>query len=471
MNIKNLNKEININKKFIIIMILFTLITIGLYTSYAYFQVSVIKDNVVVIKTTTINIETSVVGYSNNTFTLSAGESKTITVNLTSNQNRDIGYKMYYIMTSGSNTFTANSSVSFPNSKVEGVMNTSKTITFIFKNTGTSSISIKLGTQGGLKDYSIPLDSGNNELMVKPTSEALKEKVVSYSVASSSDFTGGLVAINTDGTLYNETDSSQEIREYRYSGKNVNNYVFLDTDGDGVKDANEVWRIVGIFKNSDNEWNLKLMRNTVLQTDEIPETYVNKTFRNGDTNEVYWASNRGKNSGYWVYSLVRRFLNDSGGYYGTLSTSIQNIIDSNYTYYLGVYESSPTTVNVYMNERDPSNIYSETIPTFKSPVALLYPSDFGYSASSAYWSEVSLGDYYIQEGESSWMFGLNTDCEWLISPFSVSNGDCVTEWLVVYVGFKSATESSHIRPVINLLSPVALDINHEGTSGDPYVFS
>ena len=47
---KGLNREININKKFIVIMLLLSILSIGFYYSYALFEISVIQNNVVVIK-------------------------------------------------------------------------------------------------------------------------------------------------------------------------------------------------------------------------------------------------------------------------------------------------------------------------------------------------------------------------------------------------------------------------------------
>lgn len=49
---------------------------------------------------------------------------------------------------------------------------------------------------------------------------------------------GGVIAVNTDGELYDANTPTETIREYRYSGVNVNNYVTYN---------NETWRIIGIF--------------------------------------------------------------------------------------------------------------------------------------------------------------------------------------------------------------------------------
>ena len=78
-----LNKEINLNKKIIVFLIFICVLSVGLYSSYAYYEVSVIKNSVIVLKTASINITTTVVNQENNTFTIPKGGSKTLTVNLT----------------------------------------------------------------------------------------------------------------------------------------------------------------------------------------------------------------------------------------------------------------------------------------------------------------------------------------------------------------------------------------------------
>ena len=91
-----LTKEIKLNKYVVTILLLFYVITIGLYASYAYYEVSVIKNGVVVIQTATIDITTNVVNQENNTFTIPANSNITVTVNLTTELTNEIGYKMYY---------------------------------------------------------------------------------------------------------------------------------------------------------------------------------------------------------------------------------------------------------------------------------------------------------------------------------------------------------------------------------------
>lgn len=81
---------------------------------------------------------------------------KPITVNLSSTAAGDIGYKMYYDITSGISKFIVTSTTTFTNNIVEGEMNSTETITFTFQNTGSSNITITLGAQGGLTGHLLP---------------------------------------------------------------------------------------------------------------------------------------------------------------------------------------------------------------------------------------------------------------------------------------------------------------------------
>ena len=240
----NLNREINISKKFILILILINLIAIGLYTSYAYFEISVIKNGVVVLKTASIDITTSIDGYDTPSFTLAKGESKTITVNLTTNINKNITYKMYYNIQEGNSTFRATSTTTFTNDIVKGEMNGNKTIVFNFQNTGIENIVITLGTQGGLTSP-ISLEQGE-ELILEPiTLKQLIEENISSSTCTPTTEEDGITyisgtsecidfnyvwysgklwritAINSDGTMKMITDDTVTAISY---GSNVNFY-------------------------------------------------------------------------------------------------------------------------------------------------------------------------------------------------------------------------------------------------------
>ena len=254
----DLKREVNLNKKFILILVLVCVLTIGLYTSYAYFQISVIQNNVVVLQTASINITTVISGYDTPSFTLNQGESKTITINLSSTADGDIAYKMYYIMTSGEATFDVTSTTSFTNDIVEGEMNKTETIVFTFENTGDSTITITLGTQGGLKDYPITLEQGT-ELVLDggvESSNDFKELVISNNTSSCPTY------VEEDGITY--ISGSKDCIDF--------NYVWY---------SGKLWRITAIYPDGtmkmitdDTVTAIKYGSDVNFYTDESNSSYI-----------------------------------------------------------------------------------------------------------------------------------------------------------------------------------------------------
>ena len=356
-----------------------------------------------------------------------------------------------------------------------------------------ASISVKV--TGDFEEKSV--DSNGNTGI-----STLIASAVPYATASASNFTGGLVAINGTegddyGTLYNENNASHTIREYRYSGPTVNNYVFFDTDGDSLEDDNEIWRIVGMFKNSSGEWNLKLMRNTKLTSAELPSTYTYSgtsfTIEYHITGYAYWNSTKtGTNYNDWTTAGLQYWLNGTDSYYGTLSNGAQALIDTSYIYYLGNVtnygnNADDTTITSYTNERKnavcgsgiTSNTHTNNCDiwygnkaTWNGKVALLYPSDYGYSASSSYWSGTTLYNYNSAARDTSWMYATanHTTSEWMLSPSS-NDSYYAARWDTSgFVGLNRVNYNAYgVRPVLNLKFTATIDTNHQGDENDPYI--
>ena len=211
-----LNKEIKLNKFFIIILLLVCVITLGLYASYAYYEISIIKNGVVVIQTATIDITTEVVGKTDNTFTIPANSNITVTVNLTTELTNEIGYKMYYEVISGVSTFNATSTTTFTNDIVEANMTSSKQLQFTFTNLGPTDLTIKLGTKGGY--YPIPLDEGI-ELKVNTTLGVPVKNAITTSVNNPSN-SSCKTKVEEDGITYiSGTKNCINFNYVWYSGK------------------------------------------------------------------------------------------------------------------------------------------------------------------------------------------------------------------------------------------------------------
>ena len=319
--------------------------------------------------------------------------------------------------------------------------------------------------------------------LIPPATELIKSKLG----------TGGLVAVNTSGTLYNGTGT---IREYRYSGPTANNYVFFDTNGDGVKTNNEVWRIVGVFKdNQEGEERVRIMRNTILTSAELPASYVvnGKTYaiENGTTGEAYWNDIKTTNYNDWTTAGLQYYLNTvqdqsstpNPGYLSFLTSEAEAVIAEN-TYHLGnVYVEGDTAISAYTDERGTTicassvtsnshnsncNIWNGNQATWTGKVGLLYPSDYGYSATNTYWSTILYA--YDEVMDTSWMYKTAnyTTNEWFVSPSSVNPGRAMYWNLTGFVDYNLTDYDIALRPVLNLISGATIT-DAAGTLADPYV--
>ena len=230
------------------------------------------------------------------------------------------------------------------------------------------------------------------------------------------------------------------------------------------------------------------MRNTVLTSAELPSTYTyggtSFTIENGTTGYVYWNTTpTGRNENDWTTAGLQYYLNGTNGYFGTLSSGAQALVDTSYTYYLGNFISSTATViSGYTDERNASNkwdgnkaTWSKSTNSNANGIALLYPSDYGYSASSSYWSTPILNNWSSTQANTSWMFKTanHTTSEWFLSPssdasfFAAYLGSSGPVWFFSVVGNDGSDLGA--RPVLNLKSTAPIDINHAGTSSDPYI--
>ena len=335
-----LEKEINLNKKFIIILLFLTVITLGMYSSYAYYEVSVIKNSVIVLKTASIDITTTVVNQENNTFTIPKGNSITLTVNLTTELTNQIAYKMYYEVVSGISLFNVTSTETFTNNIVEGDMTLSKSFSFTFTNTGQNDITIKLGTQGGLTGYPIPLEQGielklNETLSVpiknaviesvnNPSNTSCKTKVeedgITY-ISGTKDcinfnyvwYSGKLwriTAINPDGTMKMITDDAITVISY---GSDVNFYDISKKD-DASYTGSYIYQWLNEdfldtlynYQNiivEDSTWNITATKS---ETSKLPETTLINSSTIGKNTPV------GLLNSYEYYLSYKNTNNESG---------------------------------------------------------------------------------------------------------------------------------------------------------------
>ncbi len=331
--------------------------------------------------------------------------------------------------------------------------------------------------------------------------DVIKAKLVKYEESSKEDFTGGLVAVNKDGELYNETDETEEIREYRYSGPNVNNYVTFN---------DENWRIIGVFKDEDGNENIKLVRGDFIDNSIIPVNYTknlkNYNLKGNDKSDGvnyynYDTVNTTLPSNDWTTAGLQYYLNtekddsetENYGYLHYINEDSKKMIKKS-TYYLGNIstidnpERNEPDVMVkaneaYVQERgnvlcDSSvtggshnkncNVWSTNKASWNGEIALLYPSDYGYSVNSNFWTNTTLYNYKQEANKTSWLEIYKA--MWLLSPISANNySGTICEVLNVNDVIVS-NKLYYVLPTLYLKSNVKI-ISGDGTINNQYKLS
>ena len=117
------------------------------------------------------------------------------------------------------------------------------------------------------------------------------------------------------------------------------------------------------------------------------------------------------------------------------------------------------------------NIWYGNQATWKGAIGLLYPSDYGYSASNANW-KVLLWAYCLGAMNTSWMQTTANhsewEWEWLLNPSS-NYADDVSSWRGDgSVTWDTSSNNNGVRGVLNLKSSATIEGNHEGSKSDPY---
>ena len=234
--------------------------------------------------------------------------------------------------------------------------------------------------------------------------------------------------------------------EYRYMGKNPNNY---------VKFNNELWRIIGVIPTEDTSGNVE-NRLKIIRTESIGNKYWNE---NG-TND-------------WTIATLNTYLNND--YYNTLTTDAKNMIGTT-KYYLGGYSTKEMTTDVMWqferkNEANRTGYYYETNPIMQNDankkIAIMYASDYGYAASNICKSISPT----IEEDNSSFCISTNWlysgSDEWLLPQFSYNSDVAFNVFSGGYVNYSVSNYEFAVRPVLSLSSNVKIS-GGEGTSESPY---
>ena len=238
---------------------------------------------------------------------------------------------------------------------------------------------------------------------------------------------------------------------YRYEGSNPNNYIYMTNKNTNTR---ELWRIIGIFPEGENDEDVIRVRKHYDQN-----SYPRLPF---DTNE----------GNYWPQTTMYSSLADSYklSYYN-------NTV--NYKMYLGANGSysGHTARSAYLFERGTTPGYTSKntyngITRFIGNVGLIYWSDYGYAtiASSNCPRTQDMHDYNTSGCyDQNWLYHGGTVAEQItMTPSTVENA----EYSIRRAGYGTSviitSNYYHIySPVMALKADVV--VTGSGTESDPYV--
>ena len=264
--------------------------------------------------------------------------------------------------------------------------------------------------------------------------------------------------------LYYHTSSlanSAQDNSYRYSGAIPNNYVCFGSDNE-VCDKEHLYRIIGIFSSEIKLIKYDYTTSNITGSDAAyygnvtnpfyDLSYYKGTLSADEMGAYEWhpdGSNNWNTSTLNTINLNQRFIS-------YLGTKWSDMI-SNHVWYVDGYSDFNSTPKTYLNAESSGTSYT-------AKVGLMYISDYGYAADSAYWSTrlYSFGNAI----NDNWMYmGMN---EWTISK---ANTYTYMTFEILDSGGLNMTYSYGvgyaIRPVFYLKSSVTY-LSGDGSQDNPY---
>ena len=227
----------------------------------------------------------------------------------------------------------------------------------------------------------------------------------------------------------------------RYYGADPNNYVLFN---------NELWRIIGVFKDIDDGAGKK-------------ETRL-KIARNESIGDYQWDSN---NVNDWTTSTLNTYLN--GTYLSSLTSEAQAMIgDAEWNLggnstYEGLY------ANDYYNFERGTIVYSGRSTEWTGKIVLMYPSDYMYAGDLSKCSKDGYNWNTDQTNcrDTSWLRNTSTS-QWLLTTNSSVPSYIFTAGSSGYIDPEiHASYSFAIRPVFYLKSTVQIT-GGDGTQNNPF---
>lgn len=255
---------------------------------------------------------------------------------------------------------------------------------------------------------------------------------------------------------------------YRFTGTNdiVNNYVCFNSNADDCLEDN-LYRIIGFFKNENGAYEAKLIKATEATTTHLGTEGAYCGALNNSNNRFCWNNSNGEAStSLWAESNLNNI--NLNGYY------LNNYLNSTWQTYINnhkwitAYSNNINSLRT-LNARELYNIdNNKENATFEAKLGLMYLSDYFYAAENKYWNSCGNDntnhlcnvDSNITFKDINWLYPQNW--ELVIYPF--------TGVSYVFGGYIIYDKTSYIytvRPTFYLTSTIKLKSGN-GTKENPY---
>ena len=435
-------------KNYLLGLIVLGLISLSVYSTYAMFTASVETNDIVSLSASTLPTNSEIVEYER--LTIKSKEKKVIEYTVNNNTDNSLYYGVWYEMI---NPSSINDDIVIGKSEdtqsdTLGQLSSGSNakVLFVIENKTDSNIVVNVGV-GYSETSSLNLPT-NRHLIT----EIYKEGVLAteyitelYNNASKTTITNNNINYSyaTSIGLMNDrlggVTSSLDGGNIRYYGADPNNYVLFN---------NELWRIIGVFKDIDDGNGNKETRIKIARSESI--------------GNYQWDDNATK----WSTATLKTYLN--GTYLNGLTSEAQGMI-GNAKWNLGGWSTSQLYANQFYEYERGTTVSSGSSTEWTGKIALMYPSDYMYAGDL---SKCSKDGYNWDTDQTncrntSWLRNTSTT-QWTLTPsFSYSN--CVFD--VHNSGYvndlNDVTDSYASRPVLYLASTVEIT-GGEGTSENPY---
>ncbi len=265
---------------------------------------------------------------------------------------------------------------------------------------------------------------------------------------------------------------------YRYAGSNsvVNNYVCFGSDTcDDQNNYDNLYRIIGLFKNPDGKYEMKLLKADYANSDIL-----------GDEGAIFSKANvrSGTNSkkesvDYFFFSQTDDYawrnsplnmVNFNKNLYNTFSSKYQEMISPHH------YQTNGCLNTIYFNNNAKVDYECEIgknqvnkVDDEADKIALMYFSDYMYAASPHYWS---YNGYTNSVPENDYRQSINDNWayvgyfEWALSKNGTPSGN-VRINAEGMVSNHVSQDGWGVRPVFYLNNQVKIE-SGEGTITNPY---